>query len=128
MSTEVIGIPHKAKPLWDKLLAEDLAPIHELFSEVAVYRKAIEQARRNDNVDHTVAIALADVSLKLLQTITPKTPETSRRLIQAAVRYFVLEDDIDGDMDSVLGFDDDAEVMNAVTIHLGHGQWHIDTP
>lgn len=128
MSTELSGIPHKAKPLWDKLLSEDLIPVHQLFAEVTEYRKAIEQARRMEHVDDTVANALADVSMKLLQTIGEATSETQRRLIQAAVRYFVLEDDIDGDLDSVLGFDDDAEVMNAVLAHLGHDDWYVDTP
>ena len=44
------------------------------------------------------------------------------------MRYFLREDDGDADLDSVLGFDDDAEVMNAVVTHLGHGEWLIEVP
>ena len=128
MAIDVAGIPHKARPLWDKLMAEEVIPVHQLFSEVTEYRKAIEAARRMEHVDDTLADALADVSLQLLQTIGPNTTEETRRVIQGAVRYFVLEDDIDGDLDSVLGFDDDAEVMNAALDHLGRSEWHVDTP
>lgn len=43
----------------------------------------------------------------------------SRKLAQVALRYFVLEDDGDGDLTSAFGFDDDLEVVNAVSRALG---------
>jgi uncharacterized membrane protein YkvA (DUF1232 family) len=70
-------------------------------------------------VDATTANALADVSIQLLGLITDETPESDRRLIQAAIRYFVLEEDAVGDLVSQAGFDDDRTVMNAVLRALG---------
>jgi len=57
--------------------------------------------------------------LVLLNTLGPDTPEESRRLIQVACRYFVETEDREGDLASVFGFDDDAEVLNAVAVKLG---------
>lgn len=44
----------------------------------------------------------------------------ARRLAQVALRYFVLEDDGDGDLTSAFGFDDDLEVVEAVSRAIGH--------
>lgn len=55
----------------------------------------------------------------LLNTLRPDTPEESRRLIQVACRYFVETEDGEGDLESVFGFDDDAEVLNAVVMKVG---------
>ncbi len=127
---ELAGIPAAAQPLWRKLIAAQLIPVHELFSQVRAYQQEIAQRADwgDSDVDPALARALVESSLKLLGTLGENTPETTRRLIQAAVRYFVLTDDADGDFDSILGLDDDAEVMNAVLTHLGHDRWTVDIP
>jgi hypothetical protein len=129
MKIEVSGIPHASRELFEQLLEEDLRPVHELFNEVKAYaRLATDQGRGLSEIDTVLVAQLADVSLKLLETIVPNSSEERRRLIQASVRYFLLEEDSDNDLDSVLGFDDDAEVTNAVLRHLGEGDWLIDIP
>ena len=40
--------------------------------------------------------------------------------VQAAAYYLINDEDAKPDLDSVLGFDDDAEVFNAVAEMLGH--------
>lgn len=122
------GIPAASMELWTKLLDEDLKPVHELVKEVKTYQHAIAQRStvRNADVDPTLANALADASMKLLTTIKDDSTEERRRAIQAAVRYFVIEDDADSDLDSILGLDDDAEVLNAVLKHLGHDAWLVE--
>lgn len=45
--------------------------------------------------------------------------------VQAAAYYFVNSDDASPDLESILGFDDDAEVLNAVCRHLGHSQFEV---
>jgi hypothetical protein len=122
------GIPDAAKELWSKLVDEELRPVHALVKEVKTYQQAISQRStvRHADVDPTLANALADASMKLLTTIKDDTTDERRRLIQAAVRYFVIEDDADSDLDSILGLDDDAEVLNAVMKHLGHEQWQVE--
>ncbi len=120
------GIPKEALDLWQHLLAEDLVPVDQLRAEVAEYEKHIaEQARSREFLDTSTAGQLAKVSLKLLGTVTADTSPDDRLLIQAAIRYFVLEEDAEGDLESVTGFDDDVEVMNAVLRHLGNDAWVI---
>jgi uncharacterized membrane protein YkvA (DUF1232 family) len=124
------GIPEAAKPLWATLCAEELLPVHALFKEVRDYQQTIKQRSqwRDADVDPTLANTLAEASLRLLGTLKEGTPESTRRLVQAAVRYFVIEEDADSDLDSILGLDDDAEVLNAVLRKLGHADWQIDVP
>ena len=121
------GIPDAAKELWGNLVAEDLRPVHELFKEVREYQQALAKRSQwhDDDVDPALARGLAEASLRLLGTLSDDTPETTRHLIQAAVRYFVIEDDADSDLDSILGLDDDAEVVNAVLRHLGRESWLV---
>ena len=127
---ELEGIPDASKELWVKLVAEDLRPVHELFKDVKSYQQSISQRSTVEDaeVEPTLAKSLAEASLRLLGTLNEKTPETTRRLVQAAVRYFIIEDDADSDLDSILGLDDDAEVMNAVLKKLGHDKWLVDVP
>ncbi len=121
------GIPDAAKDLWGQLIAEELRPVHELFKDVRDYQHALAKRSQwtDDDVDPALARGLAEASLRLLGTLSDDSPETTRRLIQAAVRYFIIEDDADSDLDSILGLDDDAEVVNAVLRHLGHDKWLI---
>lgn len=122
------GIPDASMELWTRLLGEELKPVHELVKEVKTYQQAIAQRStvRNADVDPALANALVDASMKLLTTIKETTPRERRLAIQAAVRYFVIEDDADSDLDSILGLDDDAEVLNAVMRHLGHDEWLVE--
>lgn len=124
------GIPDGSKALWTRLVQEELRPVHELFKEVRDYQQQIKQRSQwsDADVDPTLANALSDASLRLLSTLHDGSPESTRRLIQAAVRYFVIEEDADSDLDSILGLDDDAEVLNAVLRKLGHTQWVVDVP
>jgi uncharacterized membrane protein YkvA (DUF1232 family) len=71
-------------------------------------------------VDFALAEELAKRSVKLLERSAPDPSEANRQLIQAAVRYFVENDDAEDDLNSVVGFNDDAQVMNAVATYLGY--------
>jgi hypothetical protein len=84
--------------------------------------------RYTDEVDAVLARELVSACTKLLGTANDSMPEHHRRAIQAAVRYFVIEEDADSDLASVLGLDDDAEVVNAVLQYLGHTKWSVKVP
>ena len=120
------GIPKEALDLWQQLLSENLVPVDQLRTEVTGYQDHLAiQARSREFLDTSTANQLAQVSLKLLDTVTEETPPGDQLLIQAAVRYFVLEEDAEGDLESVTGFDDDVEIMNAVLRLLGRDPWVI---
>jgi uncharacterized membrane protein YkvA (DUF1232 family) len=126
---ELEGIPAASRALWTKLATEPLIPVHQLFAEVRSYQQSIAtRVRDNDDVDPKLVKALVDASMRLLGTLKETTPESTRRMVQAAVRYFLIEDDADGDLDSILGLDDDAEVINAVLAKLGHTDWLVQVP
>jgi hypothetical protein len=125
---DLAGIPDSAKELWTRLVGEEPRPVHELFRDVRAYQHKIKERSqwRDADVDPTLANALVEASLKLLATLNESSPEATRRLVQAAVRYFLIEEDADSDLDSILGLDDDAEVLNAVLRHLGHDSWLVE--
>ena len=52
--------------------------------------------------------------------LTLDLPADQQHWVQIAVLYFVLDDDGDDDLASPFGFDDDAEVFNAVCKAIGH--------
>jgi len=122
------GIPEAALPLWTQLINEPLLPVHELFKEVRDYQQTISQRSqwRDTDVDRDLANALVDASLQLLSILKEQTPEDERRLVQAAVRYFIIEDDAESDLDSILGLDDDAQVINAVMKRLDRESWMVE--
>lgn len=45
--------------------------------------------------------------------------EPARAAVVGAIRYFVIEEDAEGDLDSIVGFDDDARVVNWVINRFG---------
>jgi uncharacterized membrane protein YkvA (DUF1232 family) len=126
---ELEGIPEAARSLWARLVTEAPKPVPELVKQVHDYQRNL--ARRSEwhdeNIDPKLARALIDRALKLLGTIGPDTADRTRRLVQAAVRYLVIEDDATNDLGSILGLDDDAEVMNAVLRELGRESWQVKT-
>ena len=52
--------------------------------------------------------------------------DQQRALVRGAVEYFVLDGDVVGDTADVVGFDDDARVVNAVTAAVGRPDLVID--
>ena len=80
--------------------------------------RARKEAPRNPFVDVDRADQVADACLALLDA-APSLPPTAHPWVQAACLYFGAEDDEEDDFDSIVGFDDDAEVVNHVAAELG---------
>jgi uncharacterized membrane protein YkvA (DUF1232 family) len=76
-----------------------------------------DSQRRNEFLDLAATRSLAEESRRLL-ALNPEVGEAERRMIQAAVLYFVLDQDAEPDRQSLLGLDDDLRVLRAVTRHL----------
>ena len=119
MPSTIPGIPHESQALFDRLYDAPLASLTELRAELRAYVARIgSAAAANELLDATLAAAITRCCEGLLDGIEDATDETTRRLVQAAVRYFVVEEDIEPDGDTLWGLDDDAVVCGAVASHL----------
>lgn len=54
--------------------------------------------------------------------------DDQRAQIRGAVEYFVMTEDASSDLDDVLGFDDDARVVNAMLGRIGHPEFAVVLP
>ncbi len=114
------ALPLEVRPLVEKLMREPLVPPDELRSELKSHEQQVDRAAAGrGDLDVNLAECIGRSCFVLLDALGPDTPEESRRLTQLACRYFVETEDREGDLGSVFGFDDDAEVLNAVAMKLG---------
>jgi hypothetical protein len=114
-------VPVESRPLVARLLDEPLLPSVVLRGEVDAYLNLYHDAQRgNESLDPEHAEALAARCRRLLDRVGPDAPEAHRRLVQVAVRYFVIEADADDDM-GIGGLDDDEVVVTAVEALLSGG-------
>ncbi len=114
------ALPQSTSDLLEGLLAEDLIPARELRAQIPTYIDELElSTRKHEFLDIGLAKKVAGQCLGLLDGIDIDTSEETRSLIQAAVRYFILDDDADSDKESLIGFDDDARVVELVAREIG---------
>ena len=86
-----------------------------LEARIIQYADDIEQAATNrGDLDVHLADCISRSCMTLLNEEWDRAEDFGKRLIQAACHYFVESDDEDGDLDSVYGFDDDAELVNEI--------------
>lgn len=77
--------------------------------------------------DVETAVMIAKTLCKLLASGIDFDDE-ARAQIRGAVEYFLLTDDAEDDMENVLGFDDDARVVNTVLDRIGHPEFAVKLP
>jgi hypothetical protein len=110
-------LPWDTRVTYARLLTE-LRPTRrdQLAARVGTYLSQLEAASgENEFLDLRIARALGSSLLELIA----KCPAQHEAHLQAAVAYFVHADDAEHDLDSVVGFDDDLGVYNAVCDHVG---------
>ena len=121
-------LPPEARPLFARLRGvETLTPPRRLADQVKGYRNLVVATAQDDpwiNVDRVQALVRS--LIELLKGLKRGGPDFDHRAVQAACRYFVVEEDGDDDMESEDGFDDDVEVMNAVATALDREDLVID--
>lgn len=101
-------------------------------AEVAQMRSAIHQhvaklhaaLHEHEFLDIATAQRIAEV-LDLLLGEYHTFPAEHQRLIAGAAAYFVNNDDAEPDTASLLGFDDDRDVVNHVLTTIGYHDLHI---
>ena len=96
-----------------------LAPKRELIALINDYADEIANvAKRRGDLDVNLADCIARCCLTLLNEQWDGEGDHRKRLIQSACYYYIENDDEDGDLESVYGFDDDAELLNVILEHL----------
>jgi len=95
--------------------------LQDIETHVAQARLAL---RGNEFLDVTTAEKIATTLKKLLGKIDAY-PIDKQRLVIGAARYFIKSNDAQADLNSLLGFDDDVEVLNYVLVELGHKEMRI---
>ena len=108
-------MPESVAILFRKMMREPRRSREELRRLTAAHLLRLETAAREvDYLDVELATAIANGCHRLIDTIAPPVTEDHRRLVQAAVLYFVLDEDVEGDTTSLIGLDDDRLVVEAV--------------
>lgn len=122
---------HSLDPRLDRVFAPmctALSPAEsaDLKHAVSVHVEKIRAAlTTNEFLDVTTAEWIAGVLTELL-TGYAEQPEAHRALIVGAARYFVQARDAEPDLASLLGFDDDAQVLNFVLDSIGRADLKVD--
>lgn len=117
------SLPEETKTAYQRYLELPLASRAILKNKINAYLETVANASgENEFLDLTTAKAIA----KTLLTLIEKCPDDKICHLQAATYYFVEADDAAPDLDSILGFDDDAEVINAVCRFLGFLELEVE--
>ena len=120
-------LPPSARQLFWDLFRRKLVSKTVLRKELNSYIVLVKATAASGGVvNEALARDLARRLATLLKDLDDGLEEFDQRLIHAAVRYFVEDDDGDADFDSEQGYEDDVEVFNAVAERLGHEDLQID--
>jgi hypothetical protein len=109
-------------------LCEEVSPnqIIDLQKQIAVHIGNIKDAlQQNEFIDLDLAEHIASILVQILKELA-SYPENKRRLIIGASRYFIQSHDAQADLASVLGFDDDATVLNYVLMEIGRSDLKVE--
>ena len=109
-------------------------PLHDLYRDAIDHLAVAHRAHRSDPlVNVALAEALADVIRRLADAwdtghFRPQvtTEYDTGYWLRGAIRYFSQVDDEEPDLSSPLGFEDDAEVLNACLRLAGLDAWCIN--
>lgn len=108
-------LPDELRQALGRLYDLPLTSKSALEALVTEYADDIERAATNrGDLDVHLADCISRSCMTLLNEEWDRAEGVGKRLIQAACHYFVENDDEDRDLESVYGFDDDAEVVNAI--------------
>lgn len=104
-------LPSETCPLVEELLGEPLEEPDTLQDEIESYLADLEKGAEVPDLDRGRRVG--ERLLELLASTGDRTEE-EHRLLQAAARYFTMDNDVEPDRDSAFGFVDDEEVVAAV--------------
>ena len=104
----------------EQLAGEALVSVRVLSDELQQYVEELDDHSSNAGFfDHDAAARIAALCWKLLDALPAEPDERQHRLTQLAINYFVLAEDAQDDNHSMVGFEDDLQVVTAVIHELG---------
>lgn len=122
----VANAPAQLRTSLEGLLRRPAATREKLGADLDAYTQRIDDAvRSRPDLDVNLAEAIMQACRTLLAEDWAGHSPDQRRLIQLVCDYYVDSDDEDGDLESVFGFDDDAEVLNLVLDSLGRSELRV---
>ena len=123
IASQLSQLSPEVRGILDRLSEEALVPLSVLAGELAAYTNELErQAKSIEFYDLRTAKRAATLCHKLLAALPAEPNAQQHRLVQLAIGYFVLAEDAQDDNYSLVGFDDDLKVIEAVMaeLELGH--------
>ena len=120
LSVRIIeSLPEPTRTTFRKLLEEPLLEVDALTKRVKTYAASVgSHVGRVEVVDLWTAGLVERKCLALIAKIDGSA-SAERPFIQAAVLYFISEEDAEDDIDSPFGFEDDLAVADTVARELG---------
>lgn len=110
-------LPSETLESYQRYLGLNLASRTMLKNRIKNYLESLSFASgENEFLD----LELAHKIRRSLEQLIEACADEQLPHVQAAVSYFIESDDATPDLGSVLGFEDDAEVVNAVCSFTGH--------
>lgn len=122
--TLLAGLLSDTRAVVSRLMQEPLAPLEDLRGQLDRWADGLHATGwrsptdAGSKADVALAMTLERAARALLDRVEGEAPAT-RHLAQVAIRYLVLDDDVEDDLGSIFGFDDDVDVFNAIAERLG---------
>ena len=115
-----VQLPAHARQLFYQHLDRPTPKTEQLRYQVRGYVALVRaEARKREFVDVPMAETIGQRFMELLDWLDrPEIDDGYVKLVAAGVHYFCSHDDAINDYE-IGGFDDDAEVLNSVALHLG---------
>lgn len=115
-------LPPETRDTYQRYLKLPLATKSMLTNKLDEYMETVLNASgENEFLDYTTAQRINLALRRLLEVCS----QEQLLHVQAAAYYFVNSDDATPDLESLLGFDDDAEVVNAVCRLTGYPEFEV---
>lgn len=99
----------------------------ERLTEVVGIHLDLVKTNAGPSTDVETAELVAQAATELLG-FSQEFDRRERALVRGAIEYFILNDDASDDLEDVLGFDDDARVLNSVLDRIGRADLKVRLP
>ena len=113
------SLSSEIRRILEQLSREDLVSPQVLMDELETYIEHIGASSHTEFFDLETSQRVAQLCRQLLEALPDYPEEKQHRLTQLAINYFILAEDAEDDNLSLIGFDDDLQVIVAVIEELG---------